>query len=77
MPVLLQAEKIGGLAELPGRVFAQEQCHGLEQQQLRDDGELDVGGRKPFFTHWGARLPFFHLRTESYHPRAQPSVINP
>lgn len=55
MPVLLQAEKIGGLAELPGPISAQEQCHGLEQgqqQQLdqRDDGELDMAGRRPFYT---------------------------
>lgn len=51
MPVLLQAEEIGGSAELPGPVFAQEQCHGLGQQQQlarMDDGELDMGGRRPF-----------------------------
>lgn len=81
MPVLLQAEEIGGLAELPGPIFAQEQCHGLRQRRQQqpawmDDGEWDMGGRRPFFTHRGVSLAFFHLKTESYHPRAQLSVIN-
>lgn len=60
MPVLLQAEKIGGLAELPGPIFAQQQCHGLEQQWQQawvGDGELDMGRGGTLGSHSGFLSP--------------------
>lgn len=64
-------------------VYSSHGCSSRYRLRLRSqpaqmhNGELDVGGRRHFFTCWGVSLALFHLKTESYFPRAQASVINP